>query len=106
MSRFPFEWSSSPRPNYTCALVRNERRHKEAFRARSRGLEAREVALTLRTRAMVLDSLCSTFPNNPASELLSWLTVEFLVVLQSDDAAIGASFPLAPCDGALGSTGV
>ena len=52
--------------------------------------------LTLRTRAIVLDSLSSKYPNNSASESLPWLSVEFLFVFQSDKAPIG-SLPLAYC---------
>ena len=67
------------------------------------GVKEGEGPLTLRTRAMVLDSLSSKYPNNSASDSLPWLIVEFRLVLQSDKALTG-SLLLAYCSGTSCST--
>jgi hypothetical protein len=60
--------------------------------------EERGKALTLRTRAIVLELLCSTYPNSSVNESLSKTTVDFIFLLRFNNGLIGSSLSAVPSD--------
>lgn len=63
-------------------------------------------ALTLCTSAMVLESLCSTYPNSPVNESLSEATVDFIVLLRLNNGLMGSSLSAVSGNWVLWSAGV